>query len=125
MVILPKLNTQTKSFRRFHFTGWDDIVENSEGYCEPKQGIDGSLGDVDLIIVPSLAISRSGYRVGYGGGYYDKLLREVHCTKIVLAYEFQIFKSIEAHPHDIRVDKIVTERRVIETGRHLPGFSSN
>jgi 5-formyltetrahydrofolate cyclo-ligase len=125
VVILPKLNTQTMSFRRFHFTSWDDIVRNDEGYCEPRQGIDGSLDDIDLIIVPSMAISRNGCRVGYGGGYYDNLLRDVYCTKIVLAYEFQIFNSIEAHPHDARIDKIVTERRIIDTNPHLPGFGSN
>lgn len=124
-VILPKLNALTGSFRRFPFTSWDDIIVNDEGYCEPKQGIDGSLNDVDLIIVPSLAISRNGFRVGYGGGYYDRLLREVYCKKIVLAYEFQVFNSIEAHPHDCRVDRIVTERRVIETLSTLHGFSSN
>ena len=114
-IILPKLNKQSKSFRRAYFMGWDHIVKNSEGYWEPAVGADDDMSDVDLIIVPALAVSKFGQRVGYGGGYYDKLLRQTFAPKVVLAFEFQIFEYIESSIHDIRVDKIITERRVIDT----------
>lgn len=113
-VIVPKLNKKTKTFARFHFMGWDSLVKNSEGYWEPKLGVDEDLSDVDLIIVPSLAVSIAGHRVGYGGGYYDRLLRNSFAPKIVLAFEFQLFDYIENSTHDIRVDKIITERRIID-----------
>ncbi|MBL1215765.1 MAG: 5-formyltetrahydrofolate cyclo-ligase [Ignavibacteriae bacterium] len=114
-VFLPKLNKETKSFRRFHFTGWDSLVKNSEGYWEPALGLDEDLSDIDIIIVPALAVSTKGQRIGYGGGYYDKLLHDIQTPKYVLAFEFQLFKYIESTPHDIRVDKIITERRIINT----------
>jgi 5-formyltetrahydrofolate cyclo-ligase len=114
-VILPKLNSKTKSFRRFHFMGWDSLIKNCEGYWEPKLGTDEDLSDIDLFIVPTLAISSTGYRVGYGRGYYDKLLSKSFAPKISLAFEFQIFEYIEIHQHDVRIDKIVTEMRIIET----------
>ncbi|GAB4135683.1 MAG: 5-formyltetrahydrofolate cyclo-ligase [Ignavibacteriales bacterium] len=113
-VFLPKLNRHTKSFRRFHFSGWDEIVKNSEGYWEPKHGIDDEMSDIDLIIVPALAVSKSGQRVGYGGGFYDKLLRETYAPKYVLAFEFQLFDYIETTVHDVHVDRIITERRIID-----------
>jgi 5-formyltetrahydrofolate cyclo-ligase len=95
--------------------GWEYLIKNSEGYLEPHVGIDEDLSDIDLVIVPALAISIHGQRVGYGGGYYDKLLRKTFATKITLAFEFQLFDYIESNFHDTRVDKIVTERRVINT----------
>jgi len=114
-VVLPKLNKKTKSFRRFNFMGWDSIVKNSEGYWEPKLGMDDDLCDVDLVIVPALAVSTRGFRIGYGGGYYDKLLRTTFAPKFVLAFEFQLFEHIETTNKDPRVDKIITERRIINT----------
>ena len=112
-IVLPKLNKNTKSFLRFNFMGWEYLVRNNEGYMEPHVGLDEDLSDIDLVIVPALAISIFGQRVGYGGGYYDKLLRKTFAPKIALAFEFQIFDYIESNYHDTRVDKIVTERRVI------------
>lgn len=118
-VFLPKLNKNTKSFRRFHFTNWDDLIKNSDGYWEPKHGIDEDMSDVDLIIIPALAVSKTGQRVGYGGGYYDKLLRQTYSPKYVLAFEFQVFDYIESSVHDVRVDKIITERRIIDTRKFV------
>lgn len=114
-IILPKLNKQTKSFRRAYFTGWDNIEKNSEGYFEPSVGVDEDMSDVDLIIVPALAVTKYGQRIGYGGGYYDKLLKQTFSPSIVLAFEFQLFDYIESSPHDIKVDKVITERRIVET----------
>jgi 5-formyltetrahydrofolate cyclo-ligase len=114
-VVVPKLNPKTKSFRRFFFTGWDDIIKNEEGYSEPKIGLDDDLRDVDLVLVPVLAVTKDGHRIGYGGGYYDKLLSQINCPKIALAFEFQLFRNIEVSRSDVKMDKIITERRVIDT----------
>lgn len=120
-IVLPKMNQISKTLQRFYFTGWDNIIKNSEGYLEPKAGINEDNNDVDLFIVPALAVSTIGQRVGYGGGYYDRLLKNTHSIKVVLAFEFQIFDSIERTPDDIRIDKIVTERRVIFTREQFNG----
>ncbi len=94
--------------------GWDSIVKNCEGYWEPELGMDDDLCDVDLIIVPSLAVSTKGFRIGYGGGYYDKLLKTTFAPKFVLAFEFQLFEHIETTSKDPRIDKIITERKIID-----------
>lgn len=116
-IVLPKLNKVSKSFRRAHFMGWDHLVKSNDGYWEPPVGIDDDMTDIDLVIVPTLAVSINGQRVGYGGGYYDRLLRSTFAPKIALAFEFQIFDYIESQVHDTRVDKIITERRIIDVNR--------
>lgn len=114
-IIVPKLNKISNKFLRGNFSGWDNMIRNGEGYYEPSVGIDEDLNDIDIFIVPAVAVSLTGQRVGYGGGYYDKLLSKNHSIKIVLAFEFQIFDNIETDVHDIRIDKVITERRVINT----------
>lgn len=114
-VVLPKLNKLSKKFFHANFLQWDNLVKNDDGYYEPPTAFDDDLSDIDLFIVPAMAVSLKGQRVGYGGGYYDKILRNTHASKIVPAFEFQIFENIETDAGDIRIDKIVTERRIINT----------
>ncbi|MGE5400974.1 MAG: 5-formyltetrahydrofolate cyclo-ligase [Ignavibacteriales bacterium] len=114
-IILPKFNKETRTFRRFQFTGWDELVKNQDGYLEPRMSADEDLSDIDLIFVPAVAISKLGQRVGQGGGHYDRLLRNTFAPKYVVAFEFQVFDNIETDIHDIRVDKIITELRTINT----------
>jgi 5-formyltetrahydrofolate cyclo-ligase len=114
-VFLPKLHKPSKSFRRFQFTSFDELIPNEEGFLEPKIGIEEDNSDIDLMLVPRVAVSMLGQRVGYGGGYYDKMLKNSYAPKYVLAFEFQLFKEIELNKHDIRVDRIITERRIIDT----------
>lgn len=114
-VIVPKLNKKTGKFQRANFISWDHMTLNSEGYLEPNVAIDEDLSDIDLIIVPAVAVSILGQRVGYGGGYYDKLLKSTFANKTVLAFEFQVFDYIESTIHDVRIDKIITELRTINT----------
>lgn len=114
-IVVPKMNQISRTLQRFYFTGWENIIRNSEGFLEPKSGINEDNNDIDIFIVPALAVSTLGQRVGYGGGFYDKMLRNTYAPKIALAFEFQVFDSIEYTPQDVRIDKIVTERRIINT----------
>jgi len=118
-IVIPKLNKQSKKFQHASFIGWNKLVKNSEGYYEPPVGYDDDLSGIDLMIVPAIAVSVLGQRVGYGGGYYDLLLKNTGALKIVPAFEFQVFDNIETEVHDMRIDKIVTELRVINTRQQI------
>lgn len=120
-IVVPKMNPISRTLQRNYFTGWDNIVKNNEGFLEPKSGINEDNNDVDLFIVPALAVSVVGHRIGYGGGFYDKMLKGTYASKIAPAFEFQIFDSIENTPQDVRIDKIVTERRTIFTREIFSG----
>ena len=69
---------------------------------------------VDLCITPGLGFTPDGKRIGYGKGYYDKwFAAHPHTAKTALCYECQIVNDMPATDTDVRVDQIITERRVI------------
>ena len=71
---------------------------------------------LDLVIVPGVAFTQQGYRLGRGGGYYDRFLckLEEHTYSIALAFEMQIIEKIPLDENDIPVDCIITEDRTIK-----------
>lgn len=91
-----------------------DIATGFKGIKEPvyenKRIV--APGDVDLILVPGVVFDERGYRIGYGGGYYDRFLNKTCATKIGLAFELQIH-PVPEDVHDVRVDYVVTEKRLL------------
>ena len=70
--------------------------------------------EVDFALVPALAVDPRGYRIGYGGGYYDKLIpRLENARTCALAYDFQLIAEVPELPFDVAVDLVVTDERVI------------
>jgi len=70
--------------------------------------------EVDFVLVPGVAFDASGGRVGYGGGYYDRLVAGLAPgpSLVAAAFEVQLVERVPMSPHDRRVDRIVTERAV-------------
>lgn len=80
---------------------------------EEPQGDDvADVSEIEMIVVPGVAYDRKGNRVGRGKGYYDRLLATSRAVKVGLAYDFQMVDEIDAEPHDVRVDVVITERGV-------------
>ena len=67
----------------------------------------------DIIIVPAVAFAEDGFRLGRGGGYYDRFLEKCPAFTVGLAREMLLCESVPVEPHDIRVNCIVTEKRVL------------
>lgn len=67
--------------------------------------------ELDLVMVPGVAFDSTGARMGHGKGYYDKLLQNARldCPLVALAFECQMFPVIPMQPHDIFMDRILTE----------------
>jgi len=72
---------------------------------------------VDLAVLPGVAFDLNGNRLGFGGGYFDRLLPllRADCPRLALAYDFQIVEVLPVKEHDIKMDIIVTENRIIYT----------
>lgn len=104
------LISELKDYDKELAPGYFNIPEQREKYHRLK-----FLNEVDLVILPGVGFDEYGNRLGYGGGFYDRLLSETdhNITLIGLAFEVQITPKIQKSPHDIRVNKIVTEKRVI------------
>lgn len=80
------------------------------GSCEPV-----SPGEIDLFVIPGAAFDCLGRRIGYGKGYYDRTLHpfEGMGRFVGFCYDFQLLNEIVAEPHDVLLDMVVTEKRVI------------
>lgn len=124
-VALPVVDTEHKQLKLYEI---HDISELSSGYMGipepvPSRTRNMGLNEIDIEIIPGIGFDLKGNRLGYGAGYYDKLLSHKskrlsktkgRITTIALAFEEQIAEKIPSEPHDIRVDIIVTEKRLIK-----------
>lgn len=93
-------------------TSLDDLEQGNYGILEPKANCK-QIDDIDLCIVPCLAVDRNGNRLGYGGGYYDRFLARTNSKKAVLCYDDRIIDNVFCQQHDIPCDFIFTESQVI------------
>jgi 5-formyltetrahydrofolate cyclo-ligase len=72
---------------------------------------------VEVVLVPTVGITKAGVRLGYGFGFYDRFLATSEAKTISLTYSKQIVKSIPISEKDVKIDWIVTEDEVIETSK--------
>ena len=113
-VVLPKVNGTELAL--YEIADWDnDVSPGAWGIPEPHENRPVRLDEIDLILMPGAAFDERGNRLGYGAGFYDKLLSAFTKTTVALAFEAQIVPLVPAELHDIPIDKIVTEKRIIET----------
>jgi 5-formyltetrahydrofolate cyclo-ligase len=118
-VILPKVDKDRYELQLYEIRDFGELVPGYMGIPEPPfQERRMSINDADIVIIPGAGFDASGNRIGYGGGYYDRLLSGLKKQTPVIApaYEEQVVDSIPSEPHDIRVQMIVTDRRVIRCG---------
>ena len=88
------------------------------GFDEPP--VEGGAAEVDLVIAPALAVDERGHRLGYGRGYYDRLLARLQpATTIVVAYDFQLIGEVPTTTSDVALDWVVTDRRSFRAGDEL------
>ena len=119
-LFLPAYSEADGCYRLAEVGGLDEewISKGKFGILEPVRTISCALPPFDFTmpaiwLVPGVAFSMGGARLGRGGGYYDRLLKGASGTKIALLYECQIADCIPVLEHDIRVDYLLTETRTI------------
>jgi 5-formyltetrahydrofolate cyclo-ligase len=86
------------------------------GTLQPRALHHADPGDWDVVIVPLLAFDRQGYRLGYGKGYYDRLLTAAPTPTVGAAFAAQEAPHVPHEPHDIPLTWVVTEEEAIATG---------
>lgn len=91
----------------------DTLKKSSYGILEPINKA-ANIEDIDVMIVPMLAFNNEGYRLGYGGGYYDRLLKDYKGLILGLAYDYSLSNDIPIEGHDIKCHRIITDREVRE-----------
>ncbi len=113
---LPRVNRQTKRLHVHHFAKDDQLIAGVFGIREPDAGSpEMRLSEFDLLIMPGLAFGENGERIGYGGGYYDRLIHHQESRPFLLAvaYDWQVYPKLPVTPEDQRIDGVVTPTKVI------------
>ncbi|MBI2453235.1 5-formyltetrahydrofolate cyclo-ligase [Candidatus Peregrinibacteria bacterium] len=113
-IIVPKV-TSKNGLKFLRLRNWKNL---QKGFCDILEPINDdeeiNASKIELSIIPGVGFDRSGHRIGYGKGYYDRLLKKISTPKIGLAYHGQIVDRIPAKPHDQKVAIIVTEEKIIQ-----------
>jgi 5-formyltetrahydrofolate cyclo-ligase len=111
-VFLPKVTGENMEFRKIE--DFASLEMGNFDIMEPKEDCIVN-NNLDIIVVPTVGISPTGIRLGYGHGFYDKFLAKNRTTTISLTLEKQIIKNIPKSEHDINMDWIITEDRMFQT----------
>lgn len=123
-VAMPRVNEQRRMLEPYAVC--DAIREVGPGYRGVPEPITGCppvpLESIDWVLVPGVAFDAEGRRIGYGGGYYDRLLPllRADAARVAGALELQLVEHVPAAPHDATVDAIVTEARTLQTPARAP-----
>jgi 5-formyltetrahydrofolate cyclo-ligase len=116
-VLYPRVAAGTRTLA-FAACGPGALVPGALGTREPPAGAaDVRLDAIDLVVVPGVAFDAQGRRLGRGGGYYDATLAELRrgTPRYGAAFEVQLVAAVPEEPHDVRLDGVVTEDRVLLT----------
>ncbi len=118
-IVVPWCNPQ-QELELFHLEAMEEMALGMYKILEPLPELRHQPRkkvhprELDLVMVPGVAFDRRGARMGHGFGYYDKLLHQAReeVPLVALSFECQLFPEIPTQPHDIFMDKIITEAAV-------------
>ncbi len=119
-IVVPWCNAEGE-LELFHLESMDELELGMYKILEPRLSLRAlpekqvNVESLDLIMVPGVGFDARGARMGHGKGYYDKLLEHARSSTplVALAFECQMFEEIPVAGHDIFMDMIITEDRVI------------
>ena len=114
IVCVPRVISRSAGMEAVPIKGFDDLVSGAYGILEPQKEIPAaSPQSIDFAIVPGVAFSGTGERLGYGGGFYDRYLKllKPSAVRAALAYSLQIVDNIPMEPQDERVSMIFTNQQ--------------
>ena len=113
-VYLPKTWLKEKTLTFHQIFSFSDLRPGPFGLLEPPfENPKLKPENFEIIFVPGVAFDLKKGRIGYGGGFYDKILKKTKAFKIGVAFSFQIFEELPLEKHDQKVDIIITEKGII------------
>lgn len=114
VVCLPVVDKE-KGLSFSTFISFEELVKGEFGVLEPLQKIPCEPESIDLFFLPGIAFDYQGRRLGWGKAYYDRFFNETKAKglKVGLAFDFQVLSELPTEEHDILVDVVVTDKKVI------------
>ncbi|WP_409270658.1 5-formyltetrahydrofolate cyclo-ligase [Neobacillus sp. SCS-31] len=115
-IAVPKCLPATREMQFRYLTDFSQLEKVYYGLLEPmvERTAPAEPNDISLLVVPGLAFSRSGYRLGFGGGYYDRFLADYKGETVSLAFNSQMVEDLPIEKHDLPVGLILTEDAAIQ-----------
>ncbi len=110
-LLLPRIVNDNLEF--YIVENLEKLEKGSFEIMEPKDSCKKA-EKINCVLIPTVGVSTSGVRLGYGRGYYDRFLSSTNAVKISLTYSKQIVKSIPSESHDIKIDWIITEDKTVK-----------
>jgi len=112
-VVVPKVK-ESQAMDAIEIEDLDELLPGTFGILEPIKDNGMSPEKIDMVIVPGVGFDRKGYRLGFGGGYYDNFLPKLRAgvKKVAVAFEIQVLDELPAEPHDARMDMIITQKTI-------------
>jgi len=118
-VVLPQTLGKTGMAARQIHNIDTDCHPGAFEVLEPKSSMPAvAETEIDLFVIPGAAFDLSGARLGWGKGYFDQYLSSIHDTSIkaALAYEVQICPNLPVQAHDVRMNVLISEKRILDFG---------
>lgn len=93
---------------------WEVLEPGAYSILEPmlNTGEEADPMDLDLILVPGIAFDKKGHRIGYGGGFYDKVLKKTPAIRVGLCFDEQLVDEIPNEPHDVPMNIVITDSKI-------------
>lgn len=116
-IVVPITIPETKELKVSKVNNFNELEEGFYNILTPKEEFIRYMdpNEIDLILVPGVTFDRDGYRVGYGGGYYDRFLSKLDkVITIGIAFDLQVTNKVPRESFDIPVDYIYTEKEIIK-----------
>lgn len=113
-LVLPRVAKGVAQLQLHRVDALDQLVDGVWGIREPRHDAPAMrLEDIDFILVPGVAFDLAGFRIGYGGGYYDRLLAAANpaTVRLSVAFDCQLIGAVPNETHDERVDIIITNQQ--------------
>lgn len=109
-VLIPKVDFQTQEIKNLKFSRNTKLIKNIWQIDEPENSENIEDQKIDMVLVPLLCFDKSGFRVGYGKGFYDKFLEKCRpdCRKIGLSFFPPVEKILDTNKFDVRLDFCLT-----------------
>ena len=111
-IVLPRVEDTPQGEPRMEFYDYrpDSLAAGAYGIREPQGGEACPAADIDVMVVPGMAFTRDGRRLGRGKGYYDRYLAREGFRAWCVCFDCQIVDDLPCEPFDRRVDEVVTGR---------------
>lgn len=116
-VAVPKTIPSQKKMQFYYLTNFEEACPGHFGMLEPvpEKTVPVNKKDITLLLVPGLIYTKEGFRIGFGGGYYDRYLADFPNRSLALLHSSQIVPEFEVETFDRPVDYLITEKETIQT----------